>query len=70
MTDEQCLLEWCKRDRDISQGIVDDIGKGARHYCGPVGGVRSDFTAALRARESAIVTYLNDFIAQLVDATV
>jgi hypothetical protein len=59
------LLDWCRQDRDLSQSIVDDIDRGARHYEGPVDGPREDVTAKWRVREAERVAYLDEFIAEV-----
>ena len=65
MENYQRLLEWCQRERELSQGIVDDIKNGARHFTRLVGGSRRENTNDLRVREAATVAYLDKFIAEL-----
>lgn len=65
MTNHQRLIEWCQHERDVSQGIVEDIDNGALLFIGPVGGPRRDTTSDLRAREAGTVAYLDRFIAEL-----
>lgn len=59
------LLEWSQYERSISQGIVEDIDRGAIHRSGPVGGPHHDETLEVRAREFAVIQYLDKLIAEL-----